>query len=268
VTNLQPNAGLPILLRDETGEITFGDSVLANESSVRTFAELRSVLAHPASETRGDEDVIYRLFRGVVHDGDQAAFAEQGMRYDITVLLPGNVDGEFLKTAGHTHTAAPDGTVYPELYDVLAGSGVFLLQWADPLRLVVVLSKPGDRVLVPPGVSHLTINTGTEPMVVADLVAAAAVNEYQTMRSHQGAAIYLMRDPEVAGSMRQVINPHYAMTPTWQTIEGSRVGDFAPSDGSLYDTFIAHPEEFRYLTAPAAYDADMQQLWSERRAER
>lgn len=268
MSSLVARAGLDIELNDQTGELRFAEGVHAEGTGRRTIGELIDVLAYPESAIGREDDTAYFLYRGVVRDGDEAVFGERGLRYDITVTLPGDVGSEFTKTAGHIHSLAPDGVGYPEIYDVLSGTGAFVIQWDDPLRLVLVMVGPGDRVLLPPGASHLTVNTGNAPLVVADLVAVASENNYGILRENRGAAIYLLDDPEPDGLVRQLINPLYRQTPMWQTIEGSRMGDFAPLDGSLYQSFVARPDDVGYLTAPGEANMDIQLLWSERRPER
>jgi glucose-6-phosphate isomerase len=268
VSNLVARSGLAIELNDQTGELRFGDGVLVESTGRRTIGELIDVLAYPESAIGREDDTAYLLYRGVVREGDQPVFAETGLRYDITVTLPGDVGSEFMKTAGHIHNAAPDGVGYPEIYDVLSGSGAFVIQWDAPLRLTIVSVEPGDRVLLPPGASHLTVNTGKTPLVVADLVAIASENNYGILRENRGAAIYLLDDPEPHGLVRQLINPLYKQTPMWQTIEGSRMGDFPPLDGSLYLSFMVQPRDLAYLTAPGEMANEMASLWAERRAEK
>jgi glucose-6-phosphate isomerase len=268
VSSLVARSGLEIELNVQTGELQFGERVGAEGTGRRTIGELIDVLAYPESAIGREDETAYFLYRGVTRAGDEAFFAKRGLRYDITVVLPGDVGSEFTKTAGHIHSKASDGVGYPEIYDVLAGTGAFVIQWDDPLRLVIVMVEPGDRVLLPPGASHLTVNSGPTPLVVADLVATACENNYGILRKHRGGAIYLLDDPEPDGLVRQLINPLYRQTPMWQTIEGSRMGDFPPLDGSLYQSFVAKPDEVGYLTAPAPVNTDIQLLWSERRPER
>jgi len=268
VSSLVARSGLEIELNDQTGELRFGEGIGAEGTGRRTIGDLIDVLAYPESAIGREDDTAYYLYRGVMRTGDEGIFAERGLRFDITVTLPGDVGSEFTKTAGHIHSQAPDGVGYPEIYDVLSGTGAFIIQWDEPLRLVIVTVGPGDRVLLPPGASHLTVNSGSAPLVVADLVAVASENNYGILREHRGAAIYLLDDPEPDGLVRQLINPFYRQTPMWQTIEGSRMGDFPPAEGSLYQAFVAKPDDVAYLTAPAPAEMDIQLLWSERRPER
>ncbi|WP_301664617.1 glucose-6-phosphate isomerase family protein [Methanoculleus frigidifontis] len=94
--------------------------------------------------------------------------AEQNVRFDITVIPPGAVGGEYVKTKGHYHPLTPAGIGYPELYQVLAGEAHYLLQRKNLRDVVVVTAKAGEFVLIPPGYGHVTVNPGKENLVMAN----------------------------------------------------------------------------------------------------
>jgi glucose-6-phosphate isomerase len=91
-------------------------------------------------------------------DSDQAHLESQQVRFDMTVIPPGVICGEYVKTKGHYHPTAPDGTGYPELYQVIEGEAHYLLQKEDLSDVVVVHAKAGESVFIPPGYGHVTIN--------------------------------------------------------------------------------------------------------------
>ena len=266
MTSLMVQSGLAIDLDPLTGSLTFGNELNVEIETTRSIGDLESVLAFPDAAAGRESVIAYRMYRGIARAEDVETWSNAGLRYDVTVTLPGDIGSEYFKTSGHMHSTAPDGVGYPEIYDVLFGKGMFVVQWDDPLRLTIVQVRTGDRVLIPPGVSHVTANTGSEPLVIADVVPVDSRNNYDILQNRHGAAIYLLQDPEATEQVRQQINAMYPTVPTWQTIEGSRMGAFPPQVGSLYETFIKTPTDFEFLTSPAAYAADMAAIWSERRA--
>ena len=257
--NLSSRIGMPIALDSETGELEFGDEVVVDGCGERRLAELRDVVADPEALDDVADRPAYLLYRGVHCPADTRLLADHGLRYDLTVILPGEVSGELAKTAGHIHSSAPDGVGYPEIYDVVHGHAAFILQEDEPLHVTIITCGPGERILIPPGASHLTVNVGSEPLVVADLVAIASQNDYGDFRTRRGAAVHLFRDGD---AWTERINPNYPNTPVWRVIDGTRIGDFAPGDGQIYTDAIANPDDYRYLTAPAPRQAEMQALWS------
>jgi glucose-6-phosphate isomerase len=250
---------MPIALDPETGELEFGDEVAVEGTGERRFSELRDVLADPDALDDEHDSPAYLLYRGVHCPSDAHVLADHGLRFDLTVALPGEIGGELTKTAGHVHNAAPDGVGYPEIYDVIHGHAAFILQDDEPLNVAIVICGPGERILIPPGASHLTVNIGREPLVVADLVAIASQNNYGELRTRRGAAVHLFRDGD---AWTEQINPAYPTTPVWRVLDGTRIGDFAPGEGPIYPDAVGNPDDYRYLTAPAPRQAEMRALWS------
>jgi glucose-6-phosphate isomerase len=265
VADLHITSGLPINVDNKTGELQLGEDLLCDTVESRTLGDLVDVLAHRESVDDRETEIAYRVYRDVRAKADAPDVATSGLRYDLTVILPGTNGREFNKTAGHRHRPRRGEQAFPEVYDVLAGRAMFVLQWDAPLRLAIVQCGPGERVLIPGEAAHLSVNIGAEPLVIANLVAAVSKNEYDEFRAHHGAAIYLQQPEDGPAEVRQVINRSYPETPTWRTIEGSRIGSFAPQDRPLYSAMIASPGEFAYLTDPASVSDDIQALWVEHR---
>jgi glucose-6-phosphate isomerase len=260
VIDLTSLAGIPICLDPDSGELSFGDDVTAEGTGERTVGELADVLAFPEAAADRTDDVAYWLYRGVHAAGDDPLLGAHGLRYDLTVTMPGDIGGELIKTAGHIHSLAPDGVGFPEIYDVIHGQAAFILQFEDPLRVTIALCGPGERILIPPGASHLTVNIGPEPLVVADLVAIDSLNDYGEFKVRRGAAVHLVEDGD---AWTERINPLYDVTPIWHVLDGSRIGDFVPGQSPLYTDAIAKIDSYEYLTAPASRNPEMQALWSE-----
>jgi glucose-6-phosphate isomerase len=256
--DLSERAGMPLTLDLTTGQLTMAEDEAIEGQGERRIGELIDVLAAPDAASARSDETAYLLYRGVHRSGDDDTLIRHGNRYDLTVLLPGSIGGELMKTAGHIHNLAPDGVGYPEIYDVLHGTAAFVLQFEEPLRVTIVNCGPGERILIPPGASHLTVNIGPEPLVVADLVARNSQNDYGMFRQRRGAAVHLVED---GVAWTEQINPHYETTPIWHVLDGSRIGDFAPDQRPLYSDALNHPEAYSYLTAPAPRNAEMQALW-------
>ena len=130
------------------------------EPSVRTLNDMRCVLANPGQP--GSMPLYYMYRDLALTAGDRAYLREQNVRFDITVIPPGTVGGEYVKTKGHYHPLNPSGIGYPELYQVLAGEALYLLQRSDLGDIVAVAAKAGEFVLIPPGYGHVTVNAGKE----------------------------------------------------------------------------------------------------------
>ena len=174
--------------------------------SLRYAGELAGVLAVPGCPVDGP---VYSMYRDVARTpADRRWLREQEIRFDITVIPPGDLCGEFVKTKGHYHPANPSGTGYPEIYEVLEGEAHYLLQTRDCADVVMITAFAGEIVVVPPGYGHVTINPSrTAVLQMANLVSSAFQSEYQAYEDLRGAAFYEMSD----GAL--VKNPFYLTVP-------------------------------------------------------
>ena len=212
------------------------------EPSVRTLNDMRCVLANP--DQSGDTPLYYMYRDLALTAEDRAYLTGQNLRFDITVIPPGTVGGEYVKTKGHYHPLSPSGIGYPELYQVLAGEAFYLLQRSDLLDVVVVTAKAGEFVLIPPGYGHVTINPGAETLVMANLVSAGFTSEYMFYKQMQGGAYYLM---EEGGWVR---NPRYPAVPPMRLVPAGEVPELGIRHGREIYGMVSGREDLSYLNLP------------------
>lgn len=214
---------------------------------IRSVDDMRSVLANPKCPLSGSLYLMFRdLFR---NEKDRSWLSEHHLRYDITVIPPGVICGEYVKTKGHFHPTNPLGVGYPEIYEVLSGKGHYLLQWEDLDEIRVITASKGEKVLIPPGYGHVSINPSSSPLVMANLVSIEFSSNYDAFVSHAGAAYYEMEN------LGFVPNPRYKRVPPLFRISHGNVFDPVLSRACLYDLigdedallFLNHPERFARL---------------------
>jgi len=210
--------------------------------AVRTADEMRCVLADPEAACGGP---LYFMYRDLAFTtGDRAWMAEQGVRFDITVIPPAVIGGEYVKTKGHYHPENPAGVGYPELYQVFAGEAHYLLQQKDLSDVVVVKAHAGEFVLVPPGYGHVTINPGAEVLVMANLVSTRFSREYGVYEELRGGAYY-----EVEGSA-WVWNARYPAVPPIRMLPASEVPALGILHGRGIYLMVEEREQMSFLNAP------------------
>lgn len=181
--------------QEETCELVFPETIDFEKVSEKYTEQMRNLLQDPSYE---EEELFYRFYVGVVEQKDKLVFENEGLRYDIIIVAPGNVPEEFKKTSGHSHSVSLTGNLeYPEIYEVLEGEALFVLQKTDAKGNVVkawaVHGKPGDKLLIPPGYGHATTNIGNGPLVFADLVADACANTYGVIANNHGMSLYIFK---------------------------------------------------------------------------
>jgi glucose-6-phosphate isomerase len=251
---LSHSAGLPIQIDLATGELVFGSGVVSEPPTGRTLVELSAVLASPGAS---GPDPAYLLYRGVQKVADGAKLTDAGLRYDLTVLRPGTIGWELTKTAGHVHRTGPGGLAYPELYEVVHGRAAILLQsmaqdaTGAPSTVVgwLVLAGPGDVILIPGNLGHLTINLGTEPLVVSDLVASAATNDYEPFQRNRGAAWYVEAEPLSSSGFLPRRNPLYPKIELPRIVTAAAYSPGPRSDWPLYHRAVQNVADYRFLVA-------------------
>ncbi len=168
------------------------------EPQVRMLSELEDVLFDRSCIDAGDAELYY-MYRDIyLSKRDRDSLLDLGLRYDITVIPPRMLGEEYVKTAGHYHPPVPGTEItYPELYEVLDGQAHFLLQkpenWESVSDVVLIEAKKSDKVLIPPGYGHITINPSKKVLRIANLVSREFESIYEPMRRMGGAAYFELR---------------------------------------------------------------------------
>ncbi len=175
-------------------EMEFGGKRL--EPDIRWLHDMKEVIYDQAWLSHAENFELYYMYRDLfLSRADRERLMDHGLRYDITIIPPAMLGKEYVKTAGHYHPPAPGGSAtYPELYEVLEGEALYLLQKQDLSDVVVVNAKAGDKVLVPPDFGHITINRSNRTLRMANLVARDFSSLYDPIRERHGGAYFFTRD--------------------------------------------------------------------------
>lgn len=210
--------------------------------AVRTADEMRCVLADPAAPCDGP---LYFMYRDLaLTPEDRTWLGGQGVRFDLTVIPPGVIGGEYVKTKGHYHPENPAGVGYPEVYQVLAGEAHYLLQQKDLSDVVAVTARSGEFVSIPPGYGHVTINPAAEVLVMANLVSTRFSSEYGAYEGMRGGAYYEM------GGGAWVRNSLYPVVPPIRMVPASEVPELGILHGRGIYEMVAEKENMSFLNEP------------------
>jgi glucose-6-phosphate isomerase len=149
---------------------------------IRHLNDMREVLENKEFAKNSPDMDLYSMYRGLEKNGE--------LRYDITVLAPKILGDEFNKTKGHYHIGA-----YPELYMVLEGTAIYLLQKrndaSDIEDVFAVEVKAGECAIMPPFYGHVTINPSeTKELKMANWVSENCKSDYSLYEKLQGACYY------------------------------------------------------------------------------
>lgn len=148
---------------------------------IRFLSDMKEVLCDKEWGKKAADDELYYMYRGLKRKKD--------LRYDITVIPAKMLGCEFNKTKGHKHNAR-----YGELYMVLSGSAIYLMQKIEKGKVkdvFAVRAKKGQAAIVPPLYGHVTINPSKkETLKMANWVAEKCKSAYGPYVKKQGACYY------------------------------------------------------------------------------
>jgi glucose-6-phosphate isomerase len=242
-------SGLPLQAGSD-GKLIFGEGLQPVTADIRHKKDMQDVLYDPQAH---GPDELYTMYRGICHHEDKALIEKHSLRYDITILLPGQIGQEYIKTAGHYHPEKPGTeTTYPEVYEVLHGKAHYMLQTEpdeDGVDVLLIEANAGDKVLIPPGYGHITINPGSSILVVSNWVAAGFDSVYGPIKGLGGAAYFeLVSDGE---DEQFIVNPRYKPTPRLSLRKVEDRPEFGLiRNQPMYQQFLKSPEKFNFLTHP------------------
>lgn len=231
--------------------LKFGDKVTV--ADVRRLHDMEDVLFDKEWFDRTDlrNKDIYYMFRDLAkNDTDLEIIKAHHLRYDITVIPPGMLGSEYIKTVGHYHPDVPGTDIsYPEIYQVLEGSATYLLQKVErgeediALDVVIIKAEKGDLVIIPPEYGHVTINASEKTLEMANWVCRDFSSIYEPIKRLSGASYFLLKDGFVE-------NPLYKDIPPIRYIKPLSSDDFGlSSEENMYD-FVNKIEQLIFLTAP------------------
>lgn len=253
--DLSKTSGLPLSL-DEDGMLIIPHNFKVAEAAERSLEEMREFL--PEGFLPGALETAYRVYRDLQ---SMAGNAENGLRYDITVIPQGtysyqNGKREFLRTAGHYHDTKTNGIGYPEIYEVLAGRGRWILQKTGATREEVVEAYlieagPGEKILIPPGFGHVTVNTESEFLVEANIIAKNFAYDYDSYKALHGPC-YRLLESEDRTMIEIEANPRYEKLADLKKLT-VRKDWFRGYFETLWDVYEKHEADIQFLKSPEIY---------------
>ncbi|MDD5340758.1 MAG: glucose-6-phosphate isomerase family protein [Candidatus ainarchaeum sp.] len=221
-----------------TGYLLFVNGT-QHQKSVRTIPQMiKTLMSRPDLETLETLD-MYFMYRNVLK--------KDGMRYDITMIPPVPIGNEAPKTHGHYHPKSEDGLAYPEIYQVLNGRAVFIIQKKNrngSVDVSIVSAKARDVVLIPAGYGHVTINSGDETLVLGNLVYDMFEPMYHEYDENRGAAYYYLKEGNI------VQNGNYVVEKNERLTAAELNAKYGFTCGDLLAEFSDNPQKFAFLQKP------------------
>jgi len=250
MVDLSNISGLSIFLDWQHQRLRFADKIRIETTKQRIVREMRDVLLDQPSIS--DTTTLYVMYDGVRKKNGSHSGSDARLRYDLTLIFPGQLGRELIKTAGHYHSISQDvGLSYPELYEVLYGEVHFIMQ--SPIRdageiedLVLIRAYQGQKVMVPPNYGHVAINPLSKPLVLANWIARDCKPDYTPLSRFNGAAVFEINE---GSDVRFVENEKYVTVPPLREVEISSTFQFNDI-GSLFELLAKNPDCLQCLLSP------------------
>lgn len=250
---LLTHSGLPIELDETTGELSFLDGLLCDGHSEKRLGKMMGLFS--TLEGCDPDTLVYRAYRNIRFPEHEALWLPRDMRYDITVIQPGDANGEFFKTSGHYHGAPEQKRYpYPELYEVVAGTVAFVLQRDEFYdtdmegsveNTRVVIAHEGESVIIPPFCGHGSINVADTVSAFSNIAVASCPVLYDAVRARHGLAVRVLHGEdgvELEGNVEyELLDEPYLAKPVGCPELGVTFG--VP----CYGTYVKHPETYDWL---------------------
>ena len=146
----------------------------------RYLKELEKVLYDQKWLKKAKNFPVYYIKRGVNQ--------KDGLRYDNTVIRAKMLGKEFTKTKGNQNSKN-----YQELYTVLEGKAIFLMQkfqGGEVKDVVAVKARKKEWVIVPPRYYLISINPSKNILKLGNWVSKKNRNIYEDLERKKGACYY------------------------------------------------------------------------------
>jgi len=160
---------------------------------IRIWKEMKDLYI---SETKDIEEnlKLYYMFRDIKWKEIEEILKKEQLRFDITVMENIKIGKEYNKTMGHYHPEAAPGRSFPEIYQILKGNALFILQEKDSLETLIINAYEKSTIIIPPNYGHVMINIGNEKLVTLNLVSSRFIPIYEPYRLKKGAIYYVLED--------------------------------------------------------------------------
>lgn len=220
-------------------EFDFGEKKFKAE--VRKASDLKPVLAFP-DKLKEDFDAYYMFRDSYKNERDWGKIMDAGLRYDYTIIPPNNIGGESIKTYGHYHPEVVKGITYPEIYQVLEGEAILLIQKREGERInevLAVVARGGETIIIPPNCGHVTINPSDENLITANWVCRNFSSIYNSYTKKRGACYYYING-------KWVKNENYEEVPEIKIVRPSNV---LKINGDMY-SLVEEIDKLEFLVKP------------------
>ena len=262
-------SGLPVYLKEDENLLAFLAPLLYQGYGRKVTRQMEGLL-HNMDGADPDE-LYYDVYRDVRFAADEALLRRDEYKYDFTLIMPGQVNGECKKTSGHYHGFNPArSNTYPEVYEVLAGTAIYVLQRADNFEgraedlkiddIILVRVEAGQSIIIPPNYGHASINGGDSLMLFSNLAYGPCPVLYDQVKRFGGMGCFVFRENgKLSFRMNEKYRDVSMPAVKFATVkENPRLG--ITFGLPVYRSYMDNPEAFRFLGHPDGYEDEIMSM--------
>lgn len=231
---------------------TISDIISKSVPGIRMLFDMKNVIYDRDWLSSAKNMELYYMYRELsLGKKDALLIKEHGLRYDITVIPPRMLGCEFVKTAGHYHPLVPGTQItFPEIYEVLGGEANYILQKpaGEGIEDVIIIKAgTGDKVIIPPGYGHLTINASNKTLKMANWVAHDFESIYPPIKEKCGGAYFIL-------DKGMVKNTRYQHVPEIRFLKPANLKEIGLQKNKEMYGLVRDLKKLEFLTKPQEHD--------------
>ena len=228
------------------------DIISKTVPGIRMLFDMKNVIYDRDWLSSAKNIELYYMYREMsLGKKDELLIREHGLRYDITVIPPRMLGCEFVKTAGHYHPLVPGTQItFPEIYEVLGGEAHYILQKpaGEGIEDVILIKAgTGDKIIIPPGYGHLTINASNKTLKMANWVARDFESIYKPIEEKCGGAYFIL-DKGI------VKNTRYEHVPEIKFLGPSNIKEIGLQKSKEMYGLVRDLKKLEFLTKPQDHE--------------
>jgi glucose-6-phosphate isomerase len=246
--SLKKISGIPIKIKNE--RLIFGRSLIHYPIEIRKYKKNEKFFCN----SKLDKDqTLYYIYRNSCLKKDKALFERIGLRYDITVIPPKTIGKELCRTIGHIHKNLKQIGRPAEIYQVISGKALFLVQNNQSKKIYAIFRKAGQKIIIPPFCGHITANASKKEVLVVSNIFIDKKNasDYSFFKKTHGPAYYpVWRNNKIEFEKNNYQKDLFNLKKIYQY---KKLPFGIDKKEPIYKEFIKKPEKYLFLLQPKKF---------------
>ncbi len=247
------NPGFNIEVDINTMEFVYGDDIFGPITEKRKLEDVRQTLRY--HDSTGPE-ILYAIAMDTGKRKHLNDLLNRNLLYGICIYASGQVGSEPVRSQGHIHSISVSCNYStPEMYEILEGKAYIFMQNgadANTKSAYAIYCESGDKVIVPPGYAHCTINAEPQSAMVFGAWCVRDYGfEYEDVRKMKGLSYFPVINEQ--GHIEFESNESYGEVELVVKEPREYCEFHVKRDMPIYTQYEENPSRFDFITNPQKY---------------